>query len=105
LKHEKSNKWTVKFDTSNEDTCQDEWIFNLKKIAGETIIESIEIVQSGKGCKGHPKTISALVRNIPINDLDLDALSNTNCIHDISCGMVLGSCVEEINNSINENNI
>jgi len=99
LTNANSDKWTVKFDMSNDDTCHKEWIFNLRKNSSDIIIESVDIIQSGKGCKGHPKTISALVRNISINELDLEALSEADCVHDTSCGMVLASCVEAIKNS------
>lgn len=91
-----SNRWTEKFDMSNTDTCHAEWNFNLKKIDDEIIVESIDIINSNRGCQGHPKTITALVQNIPIDNLDLEALSKANCIHETSCGMVLAKCVENI---------
>ena len=92
------DRWTRKFDVSDKDTCHGEWNFHLKKIDGKVIIESIDIINSNRGCQGHPKTISALLQNIPIDNLDLDALSKADCIHETSCGMVLAECVENIKN-------
>ena len=93
------NKWTEKFDVSDKDTCHGEWNFNLKKIDGTVIIVSIDIVNSNRGCQGHPKTISALVQNIPIHNIDLEALSEASCIHETSCGMVLAECANKIKES------
>lgn len=89
-------RWTEKFNVSDKDTCHGEWNFNLKKIHGSIIIESIEIINSNRGCQGHPKTISALVQNIPIENLDLDTLAKADCVHEASCGMVLAKCVEKL---------
>ena len=94
--NEKNKKWTKKFDMSDKDTCHGEWNFNLKKVNGKTIIESIDIVNSNRGCQGHPKTISALIQNIPIDSINLAALSEADCIHETSCGMVLAECVNNI---------
>lgn len=92
-------KWTEKFDMSNTDTCHGEWNFNLKKIDDDIIIESIDIVNSNRGCQGHPKTICALVQNIPIDNLNLEALLKAGCIHETSCGIVLAECVRKIKNT------
>ena len=87
---------TVEFDMSQEDTCMKRWVFNLKQDSGEPVIESVEIERERQGCVGHPKTISALVRNVPVNALDVEALSQTQCARSTSCGMVLASCVSAI---------
>ena len=66
---------------------------------GDIIIESVEIISTGRGCHGHPKTISALVKNIPISSIDVDTLSIAECVHETSCGMVLADCIKKNKNS------
>ena len=99
MKGEEVKKWTLQFDMTNIDTCHNQWAFNLSNSGEGIVIDSVEILNSGKGCQGHTKTISALVHNLPIKDLDLDSLSKTNCKNDTSCGMVLAACVESIKKS------
>jgi hypothetical protein len=73
-----------------EDTCKNQWIFHMKQEDGVSVIESLEIAPTRQGCPGHPKTIEALVRDIPVDKLDLDALYRT------TCGMNLADCVSAI---------
>ena len=100
-KLEKQKTWSVEFDLSDSDTCHDKWIFNLSKEGNKINIHSVNIIQTEKGCQGHPKTIQALVKDIPLDNLDLQALSLTECKKEISCGMVLARCIESIKSSIN----
>lgn len=90
------NERTVTFDLSNEDTCMKHWSFTVQEDENETIIKSIKIKPSGEGCVGHPKTIMALVKDTPIQSLDLGSLSQTKCIRTTSCGMNLSSCIKAI---------
>lgn len=91
--------WEKEFDKSNEDTCKSKWVFNLKDVNGNTIIESVEIEKNKKGCPGHPKTISALLNNKPLKGIDTKLLSETKCgYREKSCGMILAECINEIKN-------
>ncbi len=90
------NEKIVEFDMSDEDTCMKHWTFTLMEKRDETIIRSIKIKPSGEGCVGHPKTIMALVRDTPLEALDIERLSTTKCIRTTSCGMSLATCIKEI---------
>ena len=79
----------VEFDLSDEDTCMKYWTFSLEEHDDQTIIKSIKIKPSAEGCVGHPKTIMALVRDIPVAALDTERLSRTKCVRTTSCGMTL----------------
>ena len=90
------NEKVVEFDLSNEDTCMKHWAFTLQENGQGPIIKSIKIKPSPEGCVGHPKTIMALVKNIPISELDIERLSATKCVRTKSCGMNLASCATAI---------
>lgn len=91
-------QWTREFDTSRQETCMTRWTFHLRQSEGGVVpeIESLEIERAMQGCPGHPKTISALVRNRRIDQIDLKALEQTSCPRPHSCGQVLGHCVESL---------
>ena len=89
-------QWTLEFDLEKEDTCKQQWIFHLKQEDGVSVIETLEIAPARQGCPGHPKTIAALVRNMPVDRLDLEALQRTTCMRRKSCGMNLADCVSAI---------
>ncbi len=87
------NKWTLEFDMDSKDTYKNNWIFHMKRDTDIPVIESVQIAPARQGCPGHPKTIEALVRNMPVDQMDLDALQRTTCLHVKSCGMNLADCV------------
>ena len=89
-------KWTVEFDLEKEDTCKKQWTFHMKQENGIPTIESLEIAPARQGCPGHPKTIEALVRNMPVDKIDSEALHQTTCIRQKSCGINLAECVSAI---------
>ena len=64
-------KWSVRFDTSKEDTCMNEWKAHMSENSSGKIIDSVEIETSKRGCKGHPKTIMTLMQNIPFPKLNV----------------------------------
>jgi len=84
------------FDTRNEDTCMQNWTFKLNDWDGSPVIEQLEIERASQGCPGHPKTISALVKNRTLESIDLDGLAETDCPRSISCGQMLGKCLANI---------
>lgn len=90
-------EWQEQFDTTADETCMDKWVFHLTADdAGRVTVRSVEITPSKNGCKGHPKTITALVRNLPLSLISPEALAETGCPRKLSCGMVLGRCQEQI---------
>ena len=90
----------VEFDLSDQDTCMKHWTFTLEEHDDHTVIKSVGIKPSAEGCVGHPKTIMALVRDIPVAALDTERLSRTKCVRTTSCGMNLAACVEAITNKV-----
>ena len=88
--------WTKGFDTRAGDTCMDGWVFHLRKGGGSLIIEQLEIEKAAQGCPGHPKTISALVKNRSLDSLDLDDLEQADCHRSISCGQMLAKCITNV---------
>lgn len=90
------NERTVDFDLSEEDTCMKHWTFTVQGEGKECVIQSVKIKPSPEGCVGHPKTIMALVRDMPVSTLDIDRLHSTKCVRSKSCGMNLASCVGSI---------
>ena len=90
-------EWRREFDTSLQDTCMNSWSFQLQQEDGAApIIKSVEIDRAGQGCPGHPQTISALVKDLEIDQIDLDALAATDCPRSLSCGQVFGQCVASL---------
>lgn len=86
------------FDVSNEDTCMKKWCFEIEEEGEKEIIKNLNIEFKLRGCKGHPKTISALVKSRPLNTINTDLLAETTCARGKSCGMILGECVSQIRN-------
>lgn len=94
----KKNTKKVQFNMTDEDTCMRTWNFDLEEKNGEIIILDSNIEFTKQGCNGHPKTISALIKERKASDIDLEALMDTTCFRKQSCGMTLAACVEAINN-------
>ena len=90
------NQRTFEFDTRNEDTCMQSWTFKLSDEGGSHVIDNLEIERASQGCPGHPKTISALVTNMSLDSIDVDALAQTDCPRSISCGQMLGKCIANL---------
>jgi hypothetical protein len=94
-------QWKLEFNMEKEDTCKKQWIFHMKQDNGVKVIESLEIAPARQGCPGHPKTIEALVRDMPVDNLDLEALHQTTCMRNKSCGMNLADCVSVMKEAAN----
>ena len=90
------------FTFSETSTCKIRWIFQLVDGPAGPVIRDLEIrafvKENGKelGCRGHPKTIIALVRGRPLRDLDSEALALAACIKELSCGQALARCLREL---------
>ncbi|GAB7089716.1 TSCPD domain-containing protein [Marinifilum fragile] len=89
----------LKFDVSKEDTCMKTWVFDIEENGDEQIICNLDITFTRQGCMGHPKSISALVKNRSIESIDTDLLVETTCSRGKSCGMILGQCISQIRNN------
>ena len=81
-----------------ENTCKSKWKFELEKIAGMWVINSLEIEERAQplGCEGHPKTIQALLKNRPINSIDVNSLAESYCEKETSCSQVLAKCITQL---------
>lgn len=96
----KKNKMKrLEFDVSNEDTCMKTWIFDMEDEGSEQMIHNLDITYTHRGCMGHPKSISALVKNRPLSTIDTNLLAETTCARGKSCGMILGQCISQIRNN------
>ncbi|WP_430817258.1 hypothetical protein [Carboxylicivirga sp. RSCT41] len=93
---ENIKEWSVTFDKSNENTCYKEWQVNMAEVDGEKIVKSVEYEAGRHGCVGHPKSIVALSAERPLSSFDLQALSQTDCVRDKSCGIIFGECLSAI---------
>ena len=87
---------TIKFDTRDEDTCMQSWTFSLSERHGSPIIDQLEIARTSQGCPGHPKTISALVKDRTLDSIDLNGLAETDCHRSLSCGQMLRECITKL---------
>ena len=88
--------WYKKEYKFKEDTCTSDWAFHINEVDGEKVIEKIVIEEPTTGCFGHYKTIMALVRNMKVNEFDIELLKDTPCKRRTSCGQLLSNCIEDI---------
>jgi len=82
-------------DTDN--TCKKLFSFDLQKEGGCVYINNLTI-EGDKGCVGHPKTISALLKGRNIGELPVEELSVCTCARDISCGQQVAKALQQIKN-------
>ena len=86
-------------------TCKMKWTFAISQTDQGPVIDDIEILPhttsngTERGCVGHPKTIISLIKGRPLNTLDIQALLQTSCLREISCGQALGQCLADIRDS------
>ncbi|MFC1887366.1 TSCPD domain-containing protein [Candidatus Cloacimonadota bacterium] len=77
------------------------WVFYMKQNDSGWIIDNLDIIRTDRGCKGHPKTIIALIHNKPISFIDPELLEQATCSRETSCGMVLAKCLKALEKSLN----
>jgi hypothetical protein len=94
----KETKVTKKFSFESENTCKSNWSFELEKVAGMWLIHSLKIDEYKEpiGCQGHPKTLEILLKNRPVNSLDIESLSGAYCEKEISCSQILAKCINQL---------
>lgn len=96
----KARTRTFKMDPKN--TCFISWKFTLSEGRQGTVIEDIEVIHSRRpngrrrGCKGHPKTILALIKGRPVRSIDTELLRDTPCPRPTSCGEALAGCLKKM---------
>lgn len=94
------------FNLTDEDTCMKTWEFDLSITEEGSLINELNIDYTGRGCKGHPKTISALLKNRELTSIDTKLLSeNTPCARSFSCGKALGHCIDDILKNLQKNGL
>ena len=76
-------------------TCYHLFEFELINKNNDIIIHSLKMTGHA-GCKGHPKTISAFVKDRKISDIPLDELAKAECSNESSCAQELVSAIEQI---------
>lgn len=90
------------FNFDEKDTCKDDWNFLLSDGMDGLVIEELEITPhttadgGARGCNGHPMTIVALVRGLPVESIDIPALTQAGCSRNLACGQALARCLEEL---------
>lgn len=91
------------FDCSAVNHCKQKWTFYVSSESGKIVIEDLNIEEQEKpiGCFGHPKTITVLVKGMALDKINTEALIETECVKDISCGQFLADCIENIKSSNN----
>ncbi len=91
-------KVTKEYSFEPENTCKSKWTFELEKVAGLWLIQSLKINERAapKGCEGHPKSLEILLKNRPVNSIDVNALADSYCDKDISCSQVLAKCINQL---------
>ena len=94
---EKMFTYTVPEDA---DTCKSCFTFKLNNDSGKVVIDNLEIVGS-KGCGGHPRTISALVRGRALEELPEEALAGAACGRAMSCGQTLVAAMAAYREGVN----
>ena len=80
------------------DTCKTLYEFKLSSRSDGTYIEDL-IITGPKGCVGHPKTLSALLKGRKAEELPLEDLSLTGCVRKSSCGQEMAKAISAIINS------
>ncbi len=91
---------TYSFDC--EKTCKTDWVFTLSTGFDGPVIEDIQIkphttnAGNEKGCQGHPKTIAALLKGLPISSINVEALTQASCAREVACGQVLAQCLQDL---------
>ena len=95
--------FTRNFTFDSKDTCKSEWRFTLSDgDENGAVIEDLEIIPhttddgDPRGCWGHPATIIALLRGLPVSSIDVDALTTAVCARNIACGQALARCLKEL---------
>ena len=84
------------------ETCKRRWRFELSSGPEGPVIERVEIEAHPKdsggeqGCKGHPKSLAALVRGRAVASLPTDELADAACGMRFSCGQALAKCLREL---------
>jgi len=94
---------TREFTFDADETCKVRWTFHIGADDDGAVIEDVEIEGyrtepegRERGCLGHPKTISALLRGRPLADLDAEELAEATCARDQSCGQALAECLQQL---------
>ena len=77
------------------DTCKTEFIFDIEEEEGKKIIRNLTI-EGEKGCLGHNKSISILIRNQAAEDIAIDELKEAGCRRASSCSQELAVALQEI---------
>lgn len=93
---------TYEFTFDSEQTCKTTWRIEVVSRVDGPVIRDVQVqaglTPNGKemGCKGHPRTIAALVRGQRVDAIDVQALVETACTRPCSCGQALAECLQQI---------
>ena len=77
------------------DTCKRRWCFTV--VDGR--FDRIEI-EGEEGCKGHPQTMSVLLKGMRVDAVDVEALAGQVCDRDVSCGQALAEAIRSLREDI-----
>ncbi len=97
-----SNTYTRTFTFDPADTCKERWDFTISDGPDGLVIEEVTITPSvgpnGQpvGCQGHPQTIGALLQGLPVDSIDITALSQAACSRNLACGQALARCLADL---------
>ena len=80
-------------------TCKQRYEFQYRTEGDDIIVEQLSVT-GDKGCKGHPRTISVLLKGRRVNDLPIDDLTAITCTRDSSCPQQLVQAVVALRKEI-----
>jgi len=81
--------------TDGTDTCKVSFNFELKEEEGKIIIKQLT-VDGEKGCIGHNKSMSILIRNKKISEIPIEELKEAGCRRAVSCNQILAKALQGI---------
>jgi hypothetical protein len=94
-----SGKFMRSFRFIERDTCKQEWNFTLSEKKDGLIIENLQVTPhlngegNPQGCLGHPLSIIALIRGLPVESINIEALTKAGCARNVACGQALAKCL------------
>ena len=93
---------TRTYTVEEEDTGKYAWTFTLKHNSQDWIIDDLHVDEREKprGCFGHPKMITALLKGRILHSISLNELAEAFCGHSLSCGQVLAQCLTDLSNEL-----
>jgi hypothetical protein len=79
----------------DKDTCKTDFIFEIEEEESKAIIKNLTI-DGEKGCIGHNKSMSILIRDRAVEDIPIEELKEAGCRKASSCSQELAEALQEL---------